>query len=356
MPIMSFTRITRVGCILAILIGSTLGQEAAIPTPFTYSHPIPPRRQWDANFGYCGETSFISAGLRFGQYCSQYTARTLATPGVSQSLEQSQILLGVNDAAVARKLRLQAAEFEYRTQRTTRMFTDWVKSHTLRGHVVIIGLFNNGLLLEEWTDRADGDPEYDHIVSVLGWGSKFSLDDNPDRAFYNDVVTINDNGLYGPTGDPPALQFLYSYRMFNFAGGRHRANNPNGPIYLLKNRAPNYGIAIEGPLDLDGALIPVSLSASNSDEPEMPEGSNIAPAPVPLTLTATVSIPDTTVAYTLYRYDDFTKVPVANFNASAAAAVQSWPIPAVSGSTFTVPIVTTTDATVIFRAVRQSAP
>lgn len=31
---------------------------------------IPPRYQWNANNGYCGEVSFISVGLYYGQYCS----------------------------------------------------------------------------------------------------------------------------------------------------------------------------------------------------------------------------------------------------------------------------------------------
>ena len=33
---------------------------------------MPPRLQWNTNYGYCGEVSLISAGLFFGQYCSQY--------------------------------------------------------------------------------------------------------------------------------------------------------------------------------------------------------------------------------------------------------------------------------------------
>jgi len=40
--------------------------------------------QWDANYGYCGEVSLISAGLYYGQYISQYDARALASPNVPQ--------------------------------------------------------------------------------------------------------------------------------------------------------------------------------------------------------------------------------------------------------------------------------
>ncbi|MCX7218504.1 MAG: hypothetical protein NTY70_06060, partial [Burkholderiales bacterium] len=39
------------------------------PTGDSYamSLAIPPRHQWNVNYGYCGEVSFISAGLYYGQ-------------------------------------------------------------------------------------------------------------------------------------------------------------------------------------------------------------------------------------------------------------------------------------------------
>lgn len=347
--------LSRIIALFALSLGTALAQTASISTRYSYSHGIPPRKQWDANFGYCGETSFISAGLHFGQYCSQFTARSIASPGVAQDLEESQLLLGANDEATARKMRLQAVAFSSDTQRSTRALTDWVKDQTLKGHVVIVGLFNNGIILEEWDALSDGDPTYDHIVPVLGWGSNHVLADFPSTVFSDDVITFSDNGLYGPTGDPPAYQFLYSLRMRSLAANRRQANNPRGLIYRLKSKAPNYAIAIAGPLDLDGVTIPVRLDASEDHEPDLADGATAAPAPVALTLTATVAIPDTSAAYTLYLYDDFAKVPVANFNASASAAKQTWQIPANSGSTYSTQLQTTTGATAIFRAVPQSA-
>jgi hypothetical protein len=340
--------------LLALTAGSVLAQPVSIP--YTYSHGIQPRLQWEGNYGYCGETSFISAGLHFGQYSSQYTARALASPGVPQNTEASQLLLGINDTVAARRMRLQASEFYWPTQRNTRAFTDWVKSHTLRGRVVIIGVFNNGILLDEWSGRDDGDAEYDHIVPVLGWGSDKPLSKTRDTALPNDVITFSDNGLYGPFGDPPTYPFLYSFRLRHFTGTRRQANNPNGPLYLLSNKAPNFAIAIEGPLDLDGVTVPVRLAASTNQEPPITDGSNEPPVPGPLTLTATVEITDTSSAYNLYLYDDFDRVPVANFNAMAASAAQSWHIPPNSGNTYSVSLRTSTGATAVFRAVPQSAP
>ena len=56
---------------------------------------IPPRIQWNANDGYCGEVSLISAGLYYGQYVSQYDARVFANIDISLKLMQlHQILIG----------------------------------------------------------------------------------------------------------------------------------------------------------------------------------------------------------------------------------------------------------------------
>ena len=75
-------------------VGQTLGPNAV-------SLALPPRLQWEATDGYCGELSFAIAGLYFGQYLSQYDARALATPGVAQASAASQLLLDDNEAAAA---------------------------------------------------------------------------------------------------------------------------------------------------------------------------------------------------------------------------------------------------------------
>lgn len=324
-----------------------------IPTEYHFSHGIPPRLQWNENSGYCGETSFISAGLHFGQYCSQYTARSLASPGVNQADPASQLLLGVNDTAAAQRMKLAATEFNNRRQRSARDFLEWVKQRTLGGEIAIIGVFNNGILLGEWTRRLDGDSSYDHIVPVLEWGSENPFDRL--RYFPTDVITFSDNGLYGPFGTPPVYPFLYSFRLRDFPGTRFQANNPRGPIYMLKDSPKHYGIAIRGVLDRDNVTVPVKLTSNLNFEPDIGSASNTPPDPIPMQLTATVTLPDQSVAYVLYRYDDFEKVPTANFNTAASQAVESWNIPAHSGPTFTTQFNGLSNQTVIFRAVPASA-
>lgn len=343
----------RVALLLLLALAPAAGARmgAPVPTRFAEALDIPPRQQWNANSGYCGETSFISAGLYFGQYTSQWTARALAAPGVAQSDPDSQLLLGVNDVPAARAMRLETVSFYDRTQRTVPAFFSWVKSNVLRGRPVIVGVLNNVRILGE---EQPGFATYDHIVPVLGVGSGRSLARHPARAFPSDVLTFSDNGLFGVPGRTPP--FVFSYRMRHLPKSRAAANRPDGAVYSLRDRPPNYAVAVTGVADLDGVTIPVRLTASLDGEPAIPDPSDVPPAPVPLTLTATVTIPDPSVAYRLHRWDDFALVPAARFNAAASLAVESWTIPPGTGPTFVVEIATASDATVVLRAVPASAP
>lgn len=111
------TRSTRVGrlhltglmaaSVAALMMGALVAPAHAMMSTATYwerGTVMSPRFQWNANSGYCGETAFISAGMRFGQYTSQWTARSLASPGVDQWKPSSQLLLGVNDLRAAKAI------------------------------------------------------------------------------------------------------------------------------------------------------------------------------------------------------------------------------------------------------------
>lgn len=361
---------------------------------YHFRSKVVPRSQWNYNSGYCGETSFICAGLNFGQYCSQWTARMLASP-YPQYQARSQLLLGSgNDLAAAKEMRLRASEFTPEANPdphelgapadTNELIVHelivWAKMHLVQGHVPIIGVFNNVIALGE---SPPGDTQYDHIVPVLGFASDWPLEVWKDAARYHasDVITLSDNGLYGPVGDPERYPFLYSYEVAGFQGTRDQANNPDEvPLYTLSNLSnipqsdgpQNYGIAIEGVLDHDGHCIPVRLTCDKDYEPdpaEMPPTPDLPPyplaqtplanePPVPITirLTASVELPDPSVAYNLYRYDDFAQVPVAGFNAAAGNASQVWSIPAGYGPTYVVETEAWSYETVVFRAVPVSAP
>jgi len=315
---------------------------AQILAPPSWSLDLPPRKQWNANGGYCGETYLIGAGMHFGQYCSQFTARKAASPHAKQSDPKSQLLVGVNDTRAAKAMKLEAQPFNPSGQNSTAEFVSWIKACVAGGQPAAIGVFLNSARFGE---ESAGDEEYDHIVTVTGLEAKKS----PDAG----AIRLGDHGLYAPGG---RSVFSFSLPLARFLHNRASANKPASPIYSLKDAPPHYGIAITGVADRDGVTIPVRLTASRNDEPEMPDGSNDPPATAPLRLVATVSIPDPSVAYKLYRYDSFEKVPSRAFNANAEKAAQVWSIPARSGTSFKVSHDTHTGATVVFRAVPASAP
>ncbi|MUH46451.1 MAG: hypothetical protein F2793_08045 [Actinobacteria bacterium] len=323
----------------------------AVSSRHSYDLGIAPRLQWNANYGYCGEVSFISAGMYYGQYTSQWTARSLASPGTPQTEEESQLLIGVNDVEAAERMRLQAVPFDSESQQSTRSYLTWVKSMALRGYPVIIGVFVN---MSEFEDGSVGSSEYDHIVPVTGIRSRSPLSVADRRYRPTDVIAFSDNGVDGSAAPSDAM---FRYRFDAFQRSRGQANDPQAPAYSLLNRPMDYATAVTGVRDLDGVTIPVRLTSSADGEGAQ-DGDRLEapPAPRAIDLTATVTIPDPSLGYNVYLYDDFAKVPVSNFNASSANALQAWTIAPGTATTWSRTISTMSDQTRVFRAVPTSAP
>lgn len=308
---------------------------------------IAPRLQWNANFGYCGETSLISAGMYFGQYTSQWTVRSLASPGIPQTEQGSQLLLGVNDLEAAGAMRLAATSFASDRQTSTPHFLTWVKSMALRNRPVIIGVFLN---MARSGGEPPGDPEYDHIVPVLGVASMAKLSANDRRYRPTDLLTFSDNS----SADPDSI---HTFSFQSFQRSRAAANRADAPMYSLRNQPMNYAIAVTGVDDPEQVTVPVRLTSSANSEGAQDQSWLVAPPkPQPIELTATVTLPDPAMSYNVYLYDDFAKVPVRNFNASASDAIQSWNIPSGSAANWRHTITVMSDQTRVFRAVPVTAP
>jgi hypothetical protein len=303
---------------------------------------IPPRLQWEANSGYCGEVSLISAGLYYGQYMSQYEARICAIGKTPQS--QGEMLLGVNDMRAAAQMHLRGVE--WRTPGSPDQFLGWVKRMVVRGHPVAIGVYDNSSIV-----GGPSDPQYDHIVPVIGFRSVRLH--NP-RVFPNDRIIFSDNGLFGTPADTP---YIFSYAVSKFPGDRQQANAPNGPVYTLPNYGRNYGIAILGIRDDDRETLPVRVATNkNYESPAMVNGSDTRPSPMPLTLTVTVSDLTPGVTYRLYRYDHLSKVPDRAFNAAAGNARNTWTFRIDSGSTYTITQDILSDEVAVYRCVAVGGP
>lgn len=329
----------------------------AVATTYTAGSRLPPRIQWNANYGYCGETAFVSAGLYYGQYISQYDARAIASKNTRQSLESSQLLLGVNDVAAAKAMHLNATAFNTARQPTSKAFLTWVKSNVVAGSPVVIGVFANQSRFYGTANLNAGDTEYDHIVTVTGITSTRPLTGPttvPTMYYADDVLTFNDVGLWTGTNGLP--QNSFSYPFGTFATTRQRANSKTGAVYSLKSGA-DYGIAITGIIDLNRDTVPVRLTTSvNAETPTMVDGSNTRPAAKPVTLTITVSGLKPGTTYNLYRYSSMANVPDSKFNANAAKAAQKWTITIPSGSTFTMTQTINSNEIAVYRAVPAGAP
>lgn len=316
----------------------------------SWRNDIPPRLQWNGNFGYCGEVSLISAGLYYGQYISQYDVRAIAIQNAPQN--QGQLLIGVNDVYTASQMHLNSIEWDTDNESNTNDFLAWIKQNVVKGYPVIIGLYVNEYLFDGNSNPYAGDPDYDHIVPVIGIDSNRSFSDPDYRA--DDVLYFSDNGIWQVSGKTP---YIYGYSFSSIQGSREKANNKNERIYSLSNDASNYGIAITGVTDLHGDTLPVRLTTNvNYENPPIVDGSATRPTPMPLELTITVSNLVPNVKYVLYRYNSITSVPDSNFNRNASQAYESWNIEISSGTTYVMTETIYSNEMAIYRAVKASAP
>ena len=238
---------------------------------------ITTRYQWEHNGGYCGETSMISAGLYYGQYLSQYDMRSIASSGQPQNKKNgddytSQLLLGNNDVKTANNLKLQHDSCY--VEDTTKFFR-WIKEHVVKGNPVIIGVFNNEDIMypEDHPNPRAGDPEYDHIVPVMGFSSNTDLSEHND--LLKNHILFSDNGLYGdsnPAIPKDTVQYYFMYELAKFQKSREKANAAKGAVYSIlelpkfqaesKPMKKNYGIAILGVKDDLQETFPVRISTN----------------------------------------------------------------------------------------------
>lgn len=307
-----------------------------------YRLSIPDRIQWENNGGYCGETSFIQAGLYYGQWASQYDVRNFAG---------GELLLGVNELKAATALKLNVVRYTAPAGLTgfarTSDFLAWTRTQIRLGRPVIFGLYLNEMLFFG-TGGNSGDSEYDHIVTAVGVDTNFS-----DTVYHAaDVLHFQDHGAWTP------VQPDYSSTFLAFPKTRSQSNSASAPIYSLPSTMPLYAVAVLGIAETTpgSTLLPVRITTSSSAESVEPrEGSSRRPAAQSMVLTITVSGLTVGQSFNLYRYNSYSSVPKASFNSNRASAAAVWSQVA-TGPTFTITQTIQTNMQVAFRAVLASAP
>lgn len=232
---------------------------------------IPPRLMWniDANSwgsttsGYCGETSILSAGLLYGQYVPMYLVRQVLLDyfntlwgdnpasassaliamwsnyyGVnwtdsgapqgdypnsgnvpqdwfqkngqyycqllpqigSNSQEANSSFSPIN--AVLENLHLAYEHFAVAKQDTQNSFIPWMKQHVLNGYPVTIGV-------QDFL-AGSNDTDFDHIVTVIGWGSNNHLGNT--QYYPDDEIVFSDHGLVIGGQQPHGGSIPYYFR------------------------------------------------------------------------------------------------------------------------------------------------
>ncbi len=332
------------------LAANSTGSSLTGTKKFTIDGNVPARLQWLANEGYCGEVSQTQAGLFYGQYVSQFDARTFGavTKTNIQSNGKNFYLPGDTAMAHDHVASLLDEEFHSEEAGEANRYLAWAKKHLRQGHVVIITVMMNNYLFYGSTDLNAGFPDYDHIVTL----TKIETDYDDDEYHADDLYTMEDHGLYSPRFDPV---YHFTYTAHEFQGTRQQANAPSGNVYTVPNDFMNFGTAVLGVLDDEKVTLPVRVDTSvNYEKPIMRNG-NDRPAPMDLTLTVTVSGMEDGVKYKLYKYNDETLVPHNSFNKHASKAVASYDINGSSTTPFVMTEKISSSDKCFYRAVRADA-
>jgi len=267
------------------------------------------RQQWLANYGYCGETSFITSAMYYGMYMSQYDVRYYTSVSQNQNKENDQVLIGTpSEVAAANLFKLNYKRWSDTSEpRTTSNFVNWMERHTRLKHPVISVVFEN----KDFVAIPGGQAEYDHIISII------------DVDVSGNSITLCDNGIVTPenremTFNKSTTPMIFTYDLSTFI--RNRADSLlSVSEYSLPNILPTYtnvGIAITGVNSSEPSLVRIQLTSPDMENTPMVNGSNIRPASNPMTLTIHLYALQANKTYHLYRYKNPLVVPTHNFNAT----------------------------------------
>ena len=308
-----------------LFLAAALCAGCVLGASYVWDSEIPARLQWLHNDGYCGEVSAIMAMLKYGQYMSQYDFRAISSQyaviGNPSKPQQSEFyLVGSNDQNSTAAIKLNWIEYDHDV-RDAKQYLAWVKKMVRKGYAVTICVYMNYYLFYGANDVSAGSWDYDHIVSV----SRIESNYDDDLYHDDDVIVMEDHGLWAPRTKP--IQYLFSYTFAEFPATREGANARLGEkIYSLPSSvtAGQFGIAHTGIMDDNGDCLPVRVDTNvNYEDPEIDNHSETRPASMEIKLTITVSGIQQGVSYTLYKYDNENDVPTAKFNANKAKAVSS---------------------------------
>lgn len=243
---------------------------------------IPARRMWGWGTGldgYCGECSFQSTALFWGNYFSQEECR--------YADGNSELLIAVNDETAAKALRLTYVSWNYKGKTPQEnAFKKWVKDFIDQGVPVIAGFYerlNKG-----------GDSNYDHIMPIIGYmiDSKGEITDFYHNDFYlKDTTTTSSD--------------------FETRSQCMQASAPKQPYSYCLPTDIDYAIAITGIVDPNKETYRARLVVLNMwDEPDWGAEDKLHQKPIQFDSELHVSGLKSGNKYTCLRFDDVKSLPV----------------------------------------------
>lgn len=270
-------------CILALLGASVVGTSLNASTVDVILN-APPRFMWGWGAGlsgYCGETSFQTNGIFWGEWVSSEKVRTTAG---------SELLIAVNDEKAAKALKFQYEEWDYESSNPQGAnFVAWLRSHIDEGHIIAIGVYEQ---------MKNGDEDYDHIVPVIGYQYS-SASGATTGIYFNDLYSTETRFLAVPAG----IQTRSACTM----------SNAQQPYNYCIPKTVSYGIAFLGNVDTSSQTYRVTLTMPSWTEPDYGKEDKIYASPVNFTVSATVSGLRVGGSYTVYRFDSYSTLPSSNF-------------------------------------------
>jgi len=313
----------RVLAITAAVVALTIAVNASLVLPppdkvgateqtVVLGQGIAPRFMWGWGpglRGYCGETSFQSIGLYFGNYVSAEHYRNAA--------DGKELLIAVNDEKAAKAMKYTYEEWNYNQKSPQGSnFIDWAATHIDAGHGVISGMFEQL--------SSGGDADYDHIMPIVAYKRQVSSSmtsntkkkDGPTLGARSDVVGIYYNDLY-------RNQSLYGPKTSAFIKTRSQCKPASGktpssaPYEFCMQQDTAYGIALTGVQDTKGELFSTQLFVSSWTEPDWGEEDKLHQAIVEFTASVYVSGLTPGNSYTILRFDTANAVPTSAFSQGA---------------------------------------
>jgi hypothetical protein len=283
------------------------------PIPINYTSSLIPfrtiskRQQWLANFGYCGELSFIASAMYYGMYMSQYDVRYYTSPTHTQKAQGDQVLINAgSDIAAAELFKFSYERWIDLAQpavKDTTAFLTWMQGHTTQSHPLVSVMFENTATLA----GVGSQDEYDHVVSIISVSPT--------------SITFCDDGIITPSSGEHVFNSSNEDMIFTYAlpqAIRNRADAlASGSEYSIPSIYPTYinaGIALTGINSTEPNLVRIQLTTPDEEIAGMIEGSNARPAANPMTFTIHLYGLQPSTTYYLYQYKDPALVPTNHFN------------------------------------------